>query len=408
MHVAYIHQHFSTKSGKTGTRSYEMAQRLLANGHQVTMICGVNDATQAVLKTNDRVTEQEIDGIRVMCISEPYENKMSFYRRLMAFGRFARAAERVVRGLTPDLVFATSTPLSVGLPGMKGARHHDVPFVFEIRDLWPELPIAMGVLKNPLLKGYARHLERKLYFAAEQVVALSPGIRDGVCSTGYPRKQVTMIPNGCDLDLFQPDEAPLSDERFGSDDELRCVFTGAHGLANGLDAVLDAARVLKDRGETGIRLVFIGTGREKPRLVERSQQDGTIEMISWCDPVPKAELAAVLPRMDVGLMILKNVPAFYYGTSPNKFFDYISCGIPVLNNYPGWLADMITDHECGRVVPPDDAEAFADALVWFRDHRDELPAMGVRGRKLAEAEFARDKLAGQFVETLEAVHSNGK
>ncbi|MGE3182638.1 MAG: glycosyltransferase family 4 protein [Phycisphaerae bacterium] len=408
MHVAYIHQHFSTKSGKTGTRSYEMAQRLLAAGHKVTMICGVNDATHGVLKTENRVNEQEIDGIRVMCIAEPYENKMSFYRRLMAFGRFARAAEKVVKGVDADLVFATSTPLSVGLPGMKGAKHLNKPFVFEIRDLWPELPIALGVLKNPLLKAYARHLERKLYFAAKHVVALSPGIRDGICATGYSRKQVTMIPNGCDLELFKPDDAPLSDERFGSDDELRCVFTGAHGLANGLDAVLDAAKVLKERGEKGIRLVFIGTGREKPRLVERSKQEGTIDLISWNDPVPKAELAALLPRMDVGLMILKDIPAFYYGTSPNKFFDYISCGIPVLNNYPGWLAGMIDEHECGRVVQPNNPEAFANALVWFRDHRDQLSAMGARGRRLAEAEFARDKLAGKFVETLEAVYRNGK
>jgi glycosyltransferase involved in cell wall biosynthesis len=117
--------------------------------------------------------------------------------------------------------------------------------------------------------------------------------------------------------------------------------------------------------------------------------------------MPKTELAGVLPRMDVGMMILKNVPAFYYGTSPNKFFDYLACGLPVLNNYPGWVASLIERHECGLVAPPDDPAGFADAVVYLRDHRDELPEMGRRARKLAEERFSRDVLADQFVRALE-------
>ncbi len=406
MHVAYIHQHFSTKQGKTGTRSYEMAQRLIAAGHQVTMVCGINDATSEIFNVRDRVSDLEIDGIRVKCIAEAYANRMGFYQRVRAFGRFAREATRVVSGIDADLVFATSTPLTVGLPGMKGGRALGVPFVFEVRDLWPELPIAMGIIRNPLLKWYTRRLERRIYHAAKRIVALAPGIRDGICRTGYPTERVSLVPNGCDLDLFQPTTEPLDDDRFGAPSDLRLVFTGAHGLANGLDAVLDAALVLQRRGERGIRFVFIGTGGEKPRLVERSQREG-IESVCWCDPMPKAELAQLLPRMDVGLMILKNITSFYYGTSPNKFFDYIASGIPVLNNYPGWLAGMIEERDCGWVVPPDDPEAFADAVVWFRDHRDALPALGQRGRVLAEEQFSREILGRQFVEAIESA-ANGE
>lgn len=403
MHVAYIHQHFSTKAGKTGTRSYEMAQRLLRAGHRVSMICGVYDATRHVLKTTERVTEQMIDGIRVLCIAEEYANRMGFWRRLLAFGRFAKAATQVVRGLDADLVFATSTPLTVGIPGMNGARALSVPFVFEVRDLWPELPIAMGELRNPLLKWYARRLERRIYSAARHIIALSPGMKEGIVGCGYPAERITLIPNGCDLDLFQPTEERSADPRFGSPDELRMIFCGAHGKANGLDSVLDAAQELKRRGEGGIRFVFVGEGRERPRLIERSLTDGTDSCITWLDSIAKSELAALLPRMDVGLMILKNVPGFYYGTSPNKFFDYIAAGLPVLNNYPGWLAGMIRERDCGKVVEPDNPSAFADACVWFRDHRDALPPMGQRARALAENEFARDKLADRFVQTLESV-----
>ncbi|MGD8450994.1 MAG: glycosyltransferase family 4 protein [Phycisphaerae bacterium] len=403
MHVAYIHQHFSTKRGSTGTRSYEMSQRLLARGHRVTMICGVNDATANCFDLRGRINELDIDGIQVRCIAEPYSNRMGFFRRVLSFGRFARTAAALVGGLDADIVLATSTPLTVGIPGMKGARRLGVPFVFEVRDLWPEIPIEIGIVRNPLLKWYLRRMERRIYFAAHRVIALAPGIKDGVCRTGYPAEQVSMIPNGSDIELFQPSDEPLRDERFGDPDDFRLVFTGAHGLANGLDVVLDAAGELKRRGVRGVRFVMIGQGREKERLQERSRQEGLDGLMSWVPPMPKEELAAVLPRMDVGLMILKNLPAFYYGTSPNKFFDYIACGLPVLNNYPGWLADMIGEHECGRVVPPADTGAFADAVLWLREHAAERREMGRQARALAEARFARGLLAEQFVDVLEQV-----
>ena len=124
-------------------------------------------------------------------------------------------------------------------------------------------------------------------------------------------------------------------------------------------------------------------------------------MVSWLEPVPKHELARVLPQMDVGMMILKNVQSFYYGTSPNKFFDYIACGLPVLNNYPGWLADMIREHRIGAAVEPDNPGDFADAVLRLRENAEELRAMGRRSRQLAETQFSRDRLGGLFVDALE-------
>jgi len=386
-----------------------MSQRLIAAGHRVTMISGMGanspfDADQG----GARVEELDVDGIRALCVREPYANRMSLRRRALAFFRFARTAGKLVAGLDADLVFATSTPLTVGLPGMKGAKALGVPLVFEVRDLWPELPIVLGAVKNPLLKWYLRRLERRIYSSSRHVVALAPGIKEGICATGYPEHDVSIIPNSSDLDLFRPDGGAELDGRFGSSDEFRLAFTGAHGIANGLDAVLDAIALLKRRGATGIRFVFIGDGRLKPALVARSHAEGLDELISWVDPMPKDELARVLPSMDAGMMILKNVPAFYKGTSPNKFFDYISCGLPVLNNYPGWLADHITESQCGLVVPPDDPEAFADAVMTLARKRDDLSEMGGRSRELAEREFARDLLAERFVEVLERVHEKSR
>ncbi len=382
-----------------------MSRCLIEAGHSVSMICGVSPATEHVLEHSQRVNEFEIDGIRVFCIAEPYANRMGFFRRLWSFGNFARSAAGVVSRLHADLVFATSTPLTVGIPGMKGARRLGVPFVFEVRDLWPEVPIAIGVLKSPPLIWYARRMERRIYRAAQRIIALSPGMKEGIARTGYPAERITLVPNGCDLDLFAPDDGPLDDPRFGPPDDFRLVFCGAHGLANGLDAVVDAAAVLRKRGVRGVRFVFIGDGGQRERLMKRTSDEGLSDYLTWVRFVPKTELARILPRMDVGMMILRNLPAFYYGTSPNKFFDYIASGIPVLNNYPGWVADMIRENDCGRVVPPDDPESFADAVLELRERRDELPGMGRRGRALAEREFGRQTLGERFVRTLEAAHA---
>jgi glycosyltransferase involved in cell wall biosynthesis len=401
MHIIYIHQHFATKQGATGTRSYEMSQRLIRAGHRVTMICGEYAPGGVRAHAGSSITEHDIDGIHVLQVAEPYANQMGLLRRALAFGRFARTATRIIKTLQADLVFATSTPLTVGIPGMKGSRHLRVPFVLELRDIWPEGLVSAGVLKNPLVIWYARRLERKLYAAADHIIALAPGIKDAVVREGRSPDDITMIPNGCDLDLFKPDPAPLDDPRFGPPGVFRAVFTGAHGMVNGLDAVLDAAVELKRRGESGIQFVFIGSGSQRDRLIERSRRDGIDDLCTFVASMPKLELARIIARMDVGLMILKNAPALYYGTSPNKFFDYIAAGLPVLNNYPGWLADMIDEHKCGLAVPPGDATAFAQALVWLRDHPAERADMGRQARMLAEAEFSRELLGTCFVQALE-------
>ena len=405
MHIAYIHQHFSTPQGATGTRSYEMSRQLIDAGHRVTLICGVYDAADSADKLTQRVTDSDVDGIHLKRIAEPYGNDMSFLRRLKAFGSFARTATQVVRRLDADLVLASSTPLTVGLPGMKGAKSLRVPFVFEVRDLWPAIAQEIGVLKNPALIWWARRMERRIYFAADRIIALAPGMKEGVCKTGYPADRVTLIPNGCDLQLFRPSDDRLDDPRFGAPDDFRLVFTGAHGIANGLDAVLDAAADLKRRGIRGVRFVLIGTGRLKSPLVQRAQQEGLDELVTFVDPMPKKQLAEILPRMDVGMMILKNMPGFYYGTSPNKFFDYLACGLPVLNNYPGWVADMIGEHKCGLAVPPDDPVALADAVIHLRDHADDRAEMGRSAHKLGAAKFDRVQLADQFVQVLEQVRA---
>ena len=235
-------------------------------------------------------------------------------------------------------------------------------------------------------------------------IGLSPGICEGIAKRSQRGKKIRMIPNGCDLNIFCPgNREDLDLPGIKSTDQV-AVFTGAHGIANGLDAVVDAAIELKKMKREDIVLVFIGSGKTKARLIKRVEREG-LNNCHFFDPMPKNRLNRIVASADIGMMVLANVPAFYYGTSPNKFFDYISSGLPVLNNYPGWLADMITQNHCGVVVPPEDAKAFAEALVRLADHPELRKEFGKNGRLLAEKEFDRNKLADAFVDFLEDIYA---
>jgi glycosyltransferase involved in cell wall biosynthesis len=395
MHVLYFHQFFGIPKGSAGTRSYEFAKRLVANGHQVTMVCGSLASGKTGLEgpfENGRRTGV-VDGIRVIELDLPIANQTSLAGRFVSFLKFGWRSVAVAMKENYDVVFATSTPLTAGIPGIFARRFRKKPFVFEVRDLWPELPVAMGAVKNPILIWGMALIEKSSYRAADRCIGLSPGIVKGIARL-YPEDKISMIPNSCDLDVFDVPTQPFDWPEPIKPGDFKAVFTGTHGLANGLGSLLDAAAELKKRGRNDIKIICIGDGREKEALVARAKAEG-LDNCVFLNSVPKTQLVNALHSADVGLMILKNVPAFYYGTSPNKFFDYLASRLPVLNNYPGWLAGMIEEHNCGRVVPPDDAAAFATAMEKMAADRDALVEMGKNARELAN-EFSRDKLAVQF------------
>lgn len=403
MKVLYFHQHFSTPKGSTGIRSYEMARRLVARGHQVTMVCGSygGGETGIAVPFVNGMRRGEVDGIDIIEYDLAYSNSDGFFKRSMTFVKFALRSIGVALTARYDLAFATTTPLTAGIPGIFARWFRGKPFVFEVRDLWPELPRAMGVIRNPLVLGAMSVLEWVSYRSAHRLVGLSPGIVDGIARLGVPRERIALIPNGCDLDIFAGEVEPWRPWQVKSDD-LLAVFAGTHGVANGLDALLDVAAELKRRDRSDIKLMLIGQGKLKPALQDRAIREN-LDNIVFHDPVNKTRLSGLMAGADVGLQTLANISAFYYGTSPNKFFDYIAAGLPVLNNYPGWLAGMIRDNQCGFAVEAEDPQAFANALEQAANDRAVLKVMGVRARELAEREFNREQLGNRFVDWLEGV-----
>ncbi len=402
MRILYFHQHFTTPSIGGGTRSYEFARKLIERGHRVTMVCG--ETAKLDLSSTDvkGVYRGDVDGIDVIQINLPYSNSDGVAKRALIFMKFAWKGIQIAMKEEYDLLFATSTPLTAGIPGiwMKWFARKKRKFVFEVRDLWPELPKALG-MKNPFLLWGMGVLEKLSYRKADGCIGLSPGICEGIKRI-VPDKPVEMVPNGCDLEIFRPGRREDLQLKGVLPTDTVAVFTGAHGIANGLEAVLDMASVLKQRGRNDIKIAFIGDGRVKPDLVKRAGEEG-LDNCLFFDPVPKTVLNKIVSSADIGLMVLKNVPAFYYGTSPNKFFDYIASGLPVVNNYPGWLADMIGENDCGLVVPPDNATAFADALIYLADHPADRRTLGANSRLLAVKQFSRKQLADRFVDFLERI-----
>lgn len=401
MHLLYVHQHFSTPQGSAGTRSYELARRMVERGHNVTMICGSYRAGSTGLEAPFArgVRRGTVAGIAVVEFDLSYHNGDGFLRRVALFMRFAIRSTQIALTYSYHVLVATTTPLTAALPGIAARWLRRKCFVFEVRDLWPELPKAMGVIRNPLVLGALAALEWLAYRSANRLIGLAPGIVDGIARHGVAHDCIALIPNGCDLGIF--DRAPNAwRPPTIATSTLLAVFAGTHGIANGLDAVLDAAAELRQRRRSDIAIVLVGDGMCKAVLQRRANNEG-LDNVVFLAPVDKHKLAGLLAAADIGLQVLANVPAFYDGTSPNKFFDYIAAGLPVLNNYPGWLARMIDENGCGFAVPPNDASAFADALVAAADDRDALLAMANNARQLAASTFDRDKLAVRWAEWIE-------
>lgn len=381
MRILYLHQFFITRAGVGGTRSYEFARRFVARGHGVRMVTA-------------GAGREDVEGIEVVGVRGGYSDYVSatavaYPRRMLAFARFALAATlATLRGPRPDVVYATSPPLTMALPALAAAARWRAPLVFEVRDLWPEAPIQMGALRSPLARRLARALERFVYRRSARVIALSPGIRDGVLAAGTPGERVALVPNASDLDLFDPARArpdPALDGRFVAS------YFGTMGEANDLGAVLEAARLAPE-----ITFVLMGDGKHRAAL----ERAAPANVIFRAAAAAKEEVAALAAASAACLTLFKDVPVLATN-SPNKLFDTFAAGRPAIVNMDGWMRELVERNDAGLYVRAGDAPELAEKLRWLRDNPDAAERMGRNARALAEREFARDALAERALALLE-------
>jgi glycosyltransferase involved in cell wall biosynthesis len=393
LRILYLHQYFQTPQCNGGTRSYEFAKRMIAAGHQVTVIT----STAGLPEPHRHATEHqklELDGIPVLSIAVPYDNTMNYRQRIRAFLRFAIAASVAAVRQPADVIFATSTPLTIAIPAILARLWQRKPMVFEVRDLWPELPIAVGAIKNPILKSMAHALEWAAYHASKHVVALSPGMADGVMRRGLKAEQVTVIPNSCDIDLFDvpPERGIAFREKHGlGKDQPLVVYSGTFGLINGAGYLVDVAVAMRSILPEA-RFFLVGDGAERPRILRKAAKAGVLDQnLRVLDPMPKTEIVAVQSAATVATSLFLPIPAME-NNSANKFFDALAAGRPIAINHGGWQADLLRESGAGIVLPYHDPEEAARLLAAFLTDTARLEAARAAARQLAQTQFARDHL----------------
>ncbi len=404
MHILYILQYFGTPNGHASLRGYEFARRWAQEGYEVTVL-----TTAAALIEDDLasaagrfVKRFSLKGFDVIALDVRYKQSMSFLRRIVAFVSFVVCASFAILFVKKvDVVYATSTPLTVGVPALVAKWFRRKPFVFEVRDRWPAVPIEMGIIKNKILIKMLLWLERRIYKSASAIVALSPGMAAGVKDVlGETQKAVATIPNCSDIELFRPDiDGSAIRRKFRWEDKIVFLHAGAMGKVNGLGFVIDAAQRLKDKPD--VHFVLIGRGSQKQALSDRIKRLG-LSNIEVLESRPKRELPEFVAAADVSLAIIGDHPILEHN-SANKFFDALSAGKPVLLNYSGWQRQILEENNAGFGCELCNLDEFVEKVLYFNSHRAELIEMGQNARQLAEEKFDRAKLAAQALDVINSI-----
>jgi glycosyltransferase involved in cell wall biosynthesis len=404
MRITYLHQYFTTPDMAGGTRSFEMARRLVSMGHEVSMVTS-DRSPDALQEWNTTIVE----GIQVHWLGVRYSNEMDYPARIRAFALFALGSARRAAKIPGDIVFASSTPLTVAIPGAWVSRRLRIPMVFEVRDLWPEIPIAMGALRSRPLVWAARRLERYAYRNSAHVVALSPGMRDGIVRTGYPPQNVTVIPNAADVDFFDVGDGAGEEFRVAHPalgDKKIILYAGTVGRVNGLDYLVDVARHLAANRPDAC-IVVLGEGAETESVRAKARAEGVLDVnFHMLGSVPKSAVPKALAASSLTLSTVIDLPQLH-DNSANKFFDSLAAGRPIAINHGGWLAGLIDEHDIGVVLPRDPGVA-AEKLGRRLSDVGWLKAAGQRARLLARERFSRDDLARRLERVLERAVYQGR
>ena len=391
MKVQYLVQHFSAPETGRGGRAFEACRRLAGKGHHVDLLAARRPEGEKGWKVAQR------DGFSTHLYPVAYSQKMSPRQRIRSFSTFAAAAAHHARRLPADVVLASSTPLTVAIPGVYSSRGRGA-FVFEVRDLWPEMPIAMGALRNPFQIAVAKRLETWAYQNADHLIAASGGMADGVAAHGYPRERISVIPNASDIDDFQADDGEAFREAHPElSGKALVLFAGSLGpLYEPLTMVKYAERfhAISDR----LMMVVIGSGSQKQVAASAAETAGILgKSIIFLDPLPRPGIISAFRASQVVLSIAVDVPGIEHN-SANKFFDGLAAGKPVAVNYGGWQARLLEEREAGLSLSRD-ATVAANQIAELALDEEASATFGRNALQLAEDKFARALL----VDELEAV-----
>lgn len=403
MHILLIHQAFTSLDEAGGTRHHEIALQLASRGHSISIITSpisyLTGKQKGETSERNNPLDEKIKIFRTYASPALHKN---FILRTINFISFM--ASSFIKGLQLkriDVVWGTSPPIFQAVSAWLLARIKRVPFLLEVRDLWPAFAIEVGVLKNPILISLSLWLERFLYRHADRVVVNSPGFIDHVKNKGA--RQVELIPNGSDLHLLETrDDGAAFREKYNLKDKFLITYAGAHGMSNDLGVVIEAAKLLLDHPK--IHLLLVGDGKEKSDLVSVANKL-KLSNLTFLDPVSKNQMAEVLAASDACLAILKPLE-LYKTTYPNKVFDYMAAGKPVLLVIDGVIRKVVEEAGCGIFIRPGDAKELSEKILWLSFHTEEGEKMGAAGKQEIKKRFDRTKLSEKFIQVFQELIQN--
>ena len=389
MKVLYIHQYFRTPEEGGAIRSYYLAKGLVEHGIEVELITAHN---------NSRSLTKNIDGIIVHYLPVYYDNEQRFLQRIYAFFKFMRMARKKAREIKDiDICYATSTPLTIGLSALKIKRDQNIPYFFEVRDLWPEAPFQMGVIKNKYLKKYLKNLENRVYRNASQIVALSPGIKEQIENEGS-YKTVTVIPNMSDVDFFiREEKSPEKETLFNVEGKFVVSYLDTIGLANHLEYLLAVANESL-KANLPIQFFIIGTGGQLTRL-KYLVKHFNLDNVQFLPFQNKFNLKRVLNITDAAYVSFARKPILETN-SPNKFFDALASGKLIITNTKGWVKDIVENEQCGFYYDPDSPKDFVSSIKPFIESSVNLSKSQQNARLVAETKFAKSAQIDKLIEIL--------
>jgi colanic acid biosynthesis glycosyl transferase WcaI len=404
MKILFLSQYFPPEMGAPAARVYELSREWVRLGCDVTVLTGFPNHPTGVIPPEYRgewIRRETVDGIKVIRAPIYAAANKAVFKRAANYLSYSVSASVLGPWLTEDcdVVIATSPQILTGIAGALMSRYKRVPFVFDVRDLWPRSIVEVGALAADSLAVRAlTQLELLLYKQADHIVVVTSSFVDEITAMGIPRSKLSVVTNGVDLDLFSPRPRGQARADLGLGDEFLVSYVGTHGMAHGLGTVLDAAKLL---AEDHVRFILVGEGAEKQGLRERAQRE-QIENLTFWDQMPRTKVAQVVAASDLCLVMLRDLPLFKT-VIPSKIFEFMGSERPILTTVDGESRRIVEDAHAGIYCPPENPQALAEAIRKARRDPAGLAAMGVAGRVQAQAKFSREALANEYLRVLKTL-----
>lgn len=393
--ILYLYQYFVTDKGKWNVRCYEFAKRLSKAGYEPIIITSNHDRLDIEVPPKKKVLKTNIEDIDIWIINTKYSQSFGRIKRILSFLMFSLKCIFLSFKIKDfDIIYASSPPLTIAIPAIFISCRRKKPLIFEVRDLWPDVPIKLGILKNKLLIKLSLLLEKFAYKVSKHIIVLSPPVKEKIIEKGIDKSKISIIPNGSDITYFRiPREVGekwrKKHPEFNGKKLL--VYAGSFGYANGLDYVVELAKYTANK-EPKLFYLLIGEGSEKKKITEFAKEEGLLNKnLFIMDSLQRNYLPEVLSAADIVSSFVIDNPAMY-DNSANKFFDGFAAGKPIAINYLGWQANLLKKTGAGIILDPKDIEKAARELIIFINDEERLKQTGLASSKCADIYFSREKL----------------